>query len=211
MKDLIDFLKGTVMTTSVVDKKYRETIPELIADMKTRVDSSDNGEAKAKKKRTKKTKLGKNGLYPTEDSHIRRWWTTNKPELPDGEVAVKPEGVKYHVSCLRMRETQLQMILILEILALEALRPPEDATESQLPGLDSGVATASEPAKKRKKQDLPVLLDIHADRLCIWQSTILDDVVALGESQRKDGDVGKPERANSDPLKDFCVDIILPL
>lgn len=209
MVDLVDFLKSLVMTTVVIDKKYRETMPALISKLKTYVDDSDNGESKTRKRKPKKMKLGKDGLYPAEEEHIRFWWSTHKPTDPE-EKSATGEEVKYHISCLRRRETQLQMIIILEILALEPLaRPKENAEDSQLPGLESGPSTApaEAPAKKRNKHNFPVLLDVHADRLCIWQSTTLDEVKALAESQDQ---ATKSEKPNSDLLKDFCVDIILP-
>ncbi|KAK0618549.1 DNA replication regulator SLD3-domain-containing protein [Bombardia bombarda] len=218
MNDLIDFLRSLVMTTVLIDKKYRETIPDIMAKMKTHVEDSDNGESKSKKKKPKKLKLGRDGLYLLEDRHVRRWWTAHKPASfdDDGKMVVQTE-TRYHVSCLRRRETQLQMILILEILALEPLRRPADAAEeSQLPGLES-YALAREAAqeastKKRNKTNLPVLLDVHADRLCIWQTTTSDEVKSLAESQTDphSQDPQRAERVNSDPLRDFCVDIIVP-
>lgn len=217
MNDLIDFLKSLAMTTVVIDKKYRETMPEIIANMKTIVEDSDNGDNKFKKRKAKKMKLGKDGLYPHEAEHICRWWRANKPPVSDDKTAT-PSEVKYHISCLRRRETQLQMIIIMEILALEPLtRPRDTAEDSQLPGMESQAGPsplAVEPiVKKRNKHNFPVLLDVHADRLCIWQSTIPDEMKALAESQvHTQGHASdKSERHNSDPLKDFCVDIVLPL
>lgn len=207
MNDLIEFLKSLVMTTIVVDKKYRETIPEIMSNMKTLVESSEDGESKPKKKKPKKMRIGKNGLYPTEEGHIKKWWNTHNPETGDDESTPNPNETRYHVSYLRTRETQLQMIIIFEILALEALKSPENATESQLPGLETSTPPKELP-KKRSKHNLPVLMDLHADRLCIWRSTTLDEVRAIAESQMPE--TQKSDK-HSDPLKDFCVDIILPL
>ncbi|KAB5551193.1 DNA replication regulator SLD3-domain-containing protein [Coniochaeta sp. 2T2.1] len=215
MNDLIDFLKNLAMTTVVIDKKYRETLPEVIANMKTIVEDSDH-EIKTKKRKAKKMKLGKDGLYPHEAEHVSRWWRANKPQVAD-DKSVTPNEVKYHISCLRRRETQLQMIIIMEILALEPLTKPRDTAEdSQLPGMESQSGleqTAAEPlVKKRNKHNFPVLLDVHADRLCIWQSTIPEEMKALAENQvhSQGHSADKSGRPNSDPLKDFCVDIILP-
>lgn len=217
MNDLIDFLKSLAMTTVVIDKKYREAIPAIIATMKTMVEDSDNGDTKAKKRKTRKMKLGKDGLYPHETEHICRWWRANKPPVSEDKTVTQDE-VKYHVSCLRRRETQLQMIIIMEILALEPLTMPRDTIEgSQLPDMESqaasGPTAADAPVKKRSKHNFPLLLDVHADRLCIWQSTTPDEMKALAETQvHSQGHAAdKSERPNSDPLKDFCVDIILPL
>ncbi len=215
MDDLIRYLKSLVMATTLIDKKYRETVPQIVSEAKTLVGSSDECESKRKKKKPRKMKLGKDGLYPAEDYHIRRWWNTYKPELHDDEVVAKPEEVKYHISCLRTRETQLQVILILEILALEKLRPAEDTMESQLPGME--VKTPTKPAlaetvpKRRDKHNFPVLVDLHVDRLCIWQTTTLDEVKSLAESQRHGQEMHESGKANCDPLSDFCVDIIIPL
>lgn len=207
------------MTTVVIDKKYRETVPELVTKIKTFIDDSDAGASRSKKRKPKKPKLGKSGLYPAEDEHIRRWWSSLQPvSHGDEEKILTATEIKYHISCLRRRETKLQMILILEILALEPLVGSKDASEDcQPPGLESQAVSreaSQEPStKKRNKHNLPMLLDVHADRLCIWQSTTLDEVKALAESQLPvHGDEPeKQERANSDPLRDFCVDIVVPL
>ncbi|KAM0322881.1 hypothetical protein ACHAQA_009223 [Verticillium albo-atrum] len=215
MNDLIDYLTSQIMTTVQMDKKYRETIPDIISKMKTHVESSDDG-SKPKKRKPKKLKLGKDGLYPTEDSNIRTWWTTNKPEFTDEDVSITPAQIRSHVELLRTRETQLQMILILEILALEPLRLKEDEEASQLPGLaptERKDASASQTPKKRNKHKLPVLVDVHADRLCIWQSTASDELRLLEDSQViTEATASKPgQKASADPLKDFCTDIIMQL
>lgn len=218
MNDLIGFLKSLVTSTTVIDKKYRETIPNILSTMKMHIEESEEEDSKYKKRKPKKPKLGKDGLYPSEDADIRRWWIRNKPSWNDEDAETsKSEEAKYLISCLRRRETQLQMILILEILALEPLCRPTDANEdSQLPGMESQTTTTRvtpDPGtKKKKKNDLPCLLDIHADRLCIWQSTTLDHVKSLSESQNPaTGQTAQTERTNSDSLKDFCVDVIIPL
>ncbi|EAA34929.1 hypothetical protein GE21DRAFT_1103 [Neurospora crassa] len=219
MSHLIDFLRGFVMTTALIDKKYRETLPEIIGKMKTIVEDSEQGHARSKprKKRVKRQKLGKDGLYPSEEEHIERWWVTHKPSTTqEDEKMVAATEAKHHISALRRRETQLQMIIILEILALEPLNRPVVATEdNELPGLETqetiGGTKSERNRKKNKTPNLPLLLDMHADRLCIWQSTTLDEVKALTESQPSAEEQEAPaENNNSDPLRDFCVDIIVP-
>ena len=218
MDDLIDFLKGLVMTTVLIDKKYRNTIPELVSSMKTLIESSDDEISKPRKKRTKKTKVGKNGLYTHEDDQVRAWWRSimevRKFQLAEDET-ISNEEIKYHIENLRTRETLLQIIIILEILALEPLRS-SNANESQLPGLPSEELPEKPPEaapKKRNKHNLPLLLDVHADRLCIWQSTAIQVPALIGDtrfsglspSSQRHGTTG------SDPLRDFCTDVIVPL
>ncbi|KAI1499294.1 DNA replication regulator SLD3-domain-containing protein [Biscogniauxia marginata] len=219
MNDLIDFLKSLVMTTMQIDKKYRGAIPGVIHKMKTVFQDSDNEQdsSKTKKRRSKKMKLGKDGLYPTEEEHIRKWWTVHKPQPKDDDsmTIVDPHETKLQISYLRSRETQLQMIIILEILALQPLIA-STSTESQLPGLPSAGEPVEKkpketPMKRRDKHNLPFLLDVHADRLCIWQSTALDEINMMDDSQANhEAEPNRSLRITSDPLKDFCVDIIVP-
>lgn len=216
MAHLIDFLKSIVLTTVQIDKKYRDSAPDIISKMNKLVQSSD--EAQRKKRKTRKMRIGKDSLYPLEDDSIRKWWIANQPELKDDETRVSPTQIKSHMSLLRTRETQLQMIVIFEILALEPLKVAEDNAESGLPTLP-GTADAKEEigasqhVKKRNKHNLPVLVDVHADRLTIWQSTATDDQILLEDSQANivTLDNKSQQKASSEPLKDFCTDVIVPL
>ncbi|CAK7228916.1 hypothetical protein SBRCBS47491_007071 [Sporothrix bragantina] len=215
MDELIDFLKSIVLASATIDKKYRETVPDLVSHLRTIGDVSDHTVTKRKSKKPKKIKLGSSGLYTDEDVHVRKWWAANKPTPRDDEVLPRPEEVKYTISCLRTRETQLQIILILEIMALETMRPVGDTGESQLPGMTAEMLATTpakkEAPKKRNKHNLPLLIDVHADRLCIWQSTTSDDIRALAESQvRSASEPNTVKTTHSDPLKEFCVDIIVP-
>lgn len=216
MSDLIEFLKGLLLTTVQIDKKYRETAPSIIAKLGKTIESSDEG--CKKKRKSKKMKLRKDALYPLEDESVRKWWVANKPELKDDDAAVSPAQIKSLLSLLRTRETQLQMIVILEILALEPLKAVEENGDSMLPTLPGTTEATEEKgqtpqAKKRNKHNLPVLVDVHADRLTIWQSTATDELVLLEDSQANMVVTGPEtqQKASSEPLKDFCIDVIVPL
>lgn len=215
MAELIEFLKSLILTTVQIDKKYRESAPEIISKMAKVIESSD--EASRKRRKAKKMKLGRDGLYPREDEIIQKWWNNNKPELLEEQSTFSPTQIKSHLSLLRTRETQLQMILILEILALEPLKTSDEAEDGALPLLPGESETKSQMAppttKKRNKHNLPVLVDVHADRLTIWQSTATDELLLLEDSQATivNADGQTQQKASSEPLKDFCVDVILPL
>lgn len=218
MDDLVCFLKGLVVAITQVDKKYKETIPNMTKDMKTLLDTDGEAETKPRRRKPKKMKIGKDGLYPGEVDHIKRWWRANKPELHDDESATtNPQETKFHVTCLRTRETQLQMIILLEVLALEAAQPMSNVQESQLPGMPaehaSRESTSDHVPRKQSKHNFPQLLSLHADRLCIWQDTTLEEMKMIAaESEAKHGEGSqKPNRTNSDALRDFCIDIVLPL
>lgn len=209
MADLVEFLKSLVLPMAQMNKKYQETIPTLIKDMKTHIESSDDG--KPKKKRARKMKLGRNGLYPSEDDKIRAWWTSSKPSLKDDAAAIPETEIKSYITLLRTRETQLQMVLILEILALEPLVPSGE--DMQLPGVRKSIEAEPATKKSKKKKNLADIVDMHADLLCIWQSTSSDEYRLLEDSQVADyTHTGEQmPRASSEPLRDFCVDIITPL
>ncbi|KAI1425475.1 DNA replication regulator SLD3-domain-containing protein [Xylaria sp. FL1777] len=223
MSDLVEFLKSLVMTTVQIDKKYREAIPKIQLEMKTAIQDSDaehgQGKSKPRKRKAKKIKIGKDGLYPNEDDHVRGWWAIHKPLSKDDEESstmksTEQQDIKLQISLLRSRETQLQMIIILEILSLEPIIARESTNESQLPGMPPVEETPNSPKeippKKRNKHNLPFLLDVHADRLCIWQSTALDEF-NINEPQTTSRQESRPSsKSTSDPLKDFCVDIIMP-
>ncbi|KAH7026572.1 DNA replication regulator SLD3-domain-containing protein [Microdochium trichocladiopsis] len=220
MVDLVEYLKTLIMTTVQIDKKYREIVPEIIAKCKLIAQDSDeeNKAAKAKKRRAKKMKLNKDGLYPDDEEHVRKWWSTRRPKPKDDEDTTRqsPQEARWEISYLRSRETQLQMILILEILSLQPLCTSDNGADSQQPSLPGDDAVLHEDAsqpqkKKRNRHNLPFLLDVHADRLTIWHSTALDDVNMVDgtDSQRNPEDQDSL-RPTADPLKDFCVDIIVP-
>ncbi|KAI0442987.1 DNA replication regulator SLD3-domain-containing protein [Xylaria telfairii] len=221
MSDLVEFLKSLVMATVQIDKKYRETIPKIQSAMKNVIEESDaeQGKGKPRKRKTKKMRPGKDGLYPNEYDHVRKWWAIHKPRPNNNEESTtkstEQEDIKLQISLLRSRETQLQMIIILEILSLEPLVLRENANDSQLPGLPPPEGPLSSPkavpAKKRMKHNFPLLLDVHADRLCIWQSTAFDEFNMTNESQAAPKlESQRSSKSTSDSLKDFCVDIIVP-
>lgn len=211
MGDLVEFLKALILPLRQMNKKYQEVIPTIIRDMKTRVDSS--GDERRKKRKSKKMKLGKNGLYPGEEQIVRSWWLSSKPDLTEGEAAISESQIKSYISLLRSRETQLQLILVLETLALEPLAATVETSETQLPGLKMSIEAEEPKKKKGKEQSFTDLAEMHADLLCIWQSTISDEIRLLQDTQIPDQvrEGQQVQKASSEPMKDFCVDIIMPL
>ncbi|RDA87915.1 hypothetical protein CP532_1707 [Ophiocordyceps camponoti-leonardi (nom. inval.)] len=218
MADLIEFLKSLILTTVQIDKKYRDTIPDLISKTKLGYDSSDENRSQ-RRRRPRKMRIGKSGLYPREDESIRKWWASKQPQQSDdddNDDLPSPPQLRSHLSLLRTRETQLQMIIGLEILALEPLKAAAEAGEDSLPQLPGLEATeeAAPPQTKRNRHNIPVLIDVHADRLTIWQSTASDEQLLIEDSQVSRGSQlggqSQQQRASSEPLKDFCVDIIVP-
>ncbi|CZS90696.1 hypothetical protein WAI453_004013 [Rhynchosporium graminicola] len=221
LNDLITFLESMVMSSTLLEKKYREGVPMCVSLVDVHDQSAEDvaqtSTKPKKKKMTKKMKHGKNGLYPTEEPLIRRWWATHDDDADTGAPGSSREEVtKSRISHLRIRETQLQMIVILEVLALQ---PLATSTEGFGGGLPTSLPTteivgSKERASKSKKPDhLAMLIDVHIDRLCIWQSLALETSNAPGVSQTiSDLQSGllSQTKHNDNILRDFCVEVIAP-
>jgi DNA replication regulator SLD3 len=221
MNEYIAFLESLILSTPIIDKKYKDGVPECVSLIDIHDHSADDANQVArtkKRKSSKKMKPGKTGLYPLEDTLIRKWWASHDDEADSGGPGVSLEEItKRRISQLRMRETQLQMIIILEILALQPLATSSENTGDGLPSaLQTGMSgNEKERATKPTKPDrLTMLIDVHIDRLSIWQSLLLeavqtpiDDISNLSESEKVSN---LPKHADT-ILRDFCVEIIIPL
>jgi hypothetical protein len=209
---LVESLRQSVLTSTTLDKKYRESVNELVKALPPANLESPEDVAKRKKKKKKwKSRRSKAGFFVDEEDYIERWWrveeTLGSPETTDAALRRRMPGI-------RIRETFLQLILILEILAVEATDGYEDAmarpntaedgetqaTESQL--TESPAPSAAQKTKSKKKQDLPALLETLLDKLCIWNSLEAHSPAKLRTS-------GLPDET-TDMLKNFCVDVVVP-
>lgn len=226
MGDLAAFMRSILLQPGPMDKKHREKLPEIVKSMPLPGLSDDEDMAAAKmekkkksKSKSKKLKPNKEGLYPGEDEHVKKWWLQDRPGTsPHGHSESPADILKRRLGDLRVRESMAQVILVLEIMALEA-SPSFQATEQEETQQDETQAESqAAPVKKRKPkkpQDLNVLLDLLLDRLCIWQSVEQDEtLVKVPQSGSGKNDALTPssgKSGTSDKLKNFCVEVILPL
>lgn len=224
MAEHITFLESLVMSTTVLDKRYREGISGCVSSIDILDQSADEAKNDAgktkKRKTTKKMKLGKNGLYPMEDLLIRRWWAGHDDDADhDGPDTTREDIARARIANLRIRETQLQMIVALEVLALQPLASVGEGTETSLPAALPPIISAGVKGKKTARTKtldrLSMLIDVHIDRLCIWQTIALETYKAPTNSATSQTDItGKSTSAfisTDNILKDFCVEVILPL
>lgn len=214
MKDLVSFLESLILSTTLLDKKYRDGVPNIVSSLDIGGQSADEGEnAKQRKRKSRKMKLGKNGLYPTEDDFIRKWWESHDEEGASGMPGNSLDDVaRRRVSSLRIRETQLQMIVVLETLALQPLVTSSDGQDGELPGGKNLSADAAKtPIKPKKPKDLTSLVDVHVDRLCIWQSVATEGQSAKSGSDSQHADAANSNKHAADVLREFCVEVIVPL
>ncbi|KAL8739042.1 MAG: hypothetical protein Q9181_000224 [Wetmoreana brouardii] len=214
---LVEYLQDLVVPLSILDKKYRETLPRLVAefpDLNVSGDERTEVVARFRKscRRSKKEKTRKNGLYPQEEVDVLQWWLDCLISTPACEsTELRAEATKASFLEQRIRETQLQIILLLEILALGTTLPipsvktvAEELAEGELP---------HKQRKLKKRRDLSLLLDLFVDRLCIWQSTTAEEDNTSKKSESAESTPGEVLRSNkqeSNQLRDFCVDVVLP-
>ncbi|KAL3480212.1 DNA replication regulator SLD3-domain-containing protein [Aspergillus californicus] len=201
VSDLVEFHRTTILAAKKMDLKFRETLPATLHNIVLTI-SDDEA---PKKRKSKKKNLGRNGLYPEELEFIRQCWKSRTLADTGASMQTSRDAeIKKHVSDLRLRETQLQILLILETMALEMT-----AAESKS-GQDDGSADATAPpkSKTKKPQDLNVMLELHLDRLCIWHAVSFDDV-AVSESQAS-GSNPSGNSGGNDAMRDFCTEVIIP-
>ncbi|KAI6246388.1 hypothetical protein HI914_05676 [Erysiphe necator] len=213
--DYCAFLHTLILPISLFNNKYTNGISNCILNFGSLNHSDDLDDTKLKKKekgRNKNLKLGKNGLYHNENVLIKKWWTAHEDKKGDLSMGVteisKDEFTKTKISELRIRETQLQIILILEALTFQALPSCTKELESNQPELSS--ETVKSKNKCHSPSDLQVLIDIYIDRLCIWQSVAVE---SLKDSQNLlEMSYGSTPyaRLTESFLRDFCVEVILP-
>jgi len=204
---LASFYRESILSAKKMDLKYKESMKETISKTAPKEEAID--EVSAKRKASKKTKLCKNGLWPTEPEFISEWWRsrTSKttPTLQQRDVEIRDA-----VACLRMREAQMQIILILETLALEAKdnernrQSLPDSVEAKAESVEQDIKVA-QPEKKSKPRDLAADLEVLADKLCIWHSVGLESTFAPSDTTKKDAH----SEEQSDQLRNFCTDVII--
>lgn len=224
MNDLVTFLESLILPANVVDKKYKDGVPNVLSRfimLDGSAEETIKTPAKPMKLKSKKMKPGKNGLYPVEDTYICRWWGSHDSEAYTDAPGESKEEIMRRITQLRIRETQLQMIVILETLALRPLATSTADRYGELPSIgqtdgitDGKTITCS---KSKKPLDLAVLIEVHVDRLCIWQSLAAEEgrtASTVGEGSNADS---RPKAlANShdhaaDLLREFCVEVVVPL
>ncbi|ERF75619.1 hypothetical protein EPUS_04599 [Endocarpon pusillum Z07020] len=216
--ELAEFYRGRLITSKKMDLKYRDTIPKIIENAILQVSPTPSAEKQlpkcSKRKLNSRKKLGKDGLYAGEETFIRTWWL-NRDGAKNDLTGVNPRDQEMQALLkeLRNRETQLQIILILEILTLELRQDVRTGGSVSVtsvkkePDDDSTGILAKTPLKINEKRDLRSDLDILVDRLCIYQSVSIIDPITADEAKKQNGESGNEV---SDQLRDFCCNVILP-
>ena len=236
-EQLASFLQDSLPSFTLMDTKYRETIPALVCALPTPDLSDDQGDLAStksvKKRKSSRVKPKKDGLYVQEEGYIKRWWSLGGIDLGfDSSVGTHDERIKRRIADLRVRESELQVLLALEILSLQP--SSADATRGDgnhgAPGLESseGQDRKDNTRKAKKQQDIALTLELLIDRLSIWQSLTSEGRVLTAVSSpdppsslQRDAQgvtakkgltkTGHGVEEGTDRLRDFCAEVIMPL
>jgi DNA replication regulator SLD3 len=211
--ELVTFLRSMLLSPKASEKKYYEKLPTIIHALPPGSFSDEElGTGAIKLKKTKKKlKLSREGVYAHEEAIVKRWWNS---DTPSGEETVE-QRIKRRIGDLRVRETLAQLIIMLEVIALEALStykpPPRDdpALDVSQPQDDS---QAKPKKRKRKLDDIGLQLDLLLDKLCIWHATEEAGIIDFDTkpTQRYDNVAGLGNGGASDRLRDFSIEVVIP-
>ena len=223
--DLLEVLQSSILSvkekggSAKVDKKYAASVPDLIKEIPpgSHVED-DDGQSKflftEKYKRSKKRKrINPDGFFPAEESHIVNWWLRREVINPEsGAEDSQEKRIRTACSYQKPREIQLQIILILEIMALLGQRKTETTVDGDA---NQGASTGPKvnPKKEKKTLDYPKILDVMLEKLQIWETTnqSLLDAGATGSKSSTDSKRQLDSSAEDNCLRSFCTDVIIPL
>jgi len=211
-----------ILSTSALDKKYKESIPNAIKAL-TSAGISPEKPQPIRRKKTRKFKPAKDGFFPDETDSLHQWWVrdmTGSTLSPTTESL--QAAMKVRVTGLRLREYLLQLVLILEIIAIEASvakaksKMAKSTQDTQAMDEESQATEKETPAKIAKKpRDLQPLVETIIDRLQIWQSVSsveLDNPLESNEHVEDGVNLDTVTGGTTrDDLKEFCVEVVVPL
>ncbi|KAJ4355094.1 hypothetical protein N0V95_003257 [Ascochyta clinopodiicola] len=215
--ELVAFLRSMLLGPKASEKKYYEKLPTIIRTIPVGALSDDEATAKPSKARKskKKYKLNRDGVYPIEDVFIKKWWRSGMLSTENAGHETLENRIRRKIGDLRVRETLAQMILILEVIALESLVtytvPSEDGLA--VGGTKIQDESRNQPKKRKKKlDDIALQLDLLLDKLSIWHATEEAGILDFDAKSTKqhNNDDGPGEDGASDRLHGFCVEVIVP-
>ncbi|KAK3683167.1 hypothetical protein LTR37_020506, partial [Vermiconidia calcicola] len=216
--ELVEFLRQSTLTSTVMDKKYRDGLPGIIKELPVPNLKSPEQPRKGKKKSKKfRPKRDKAGCFVDEAEYVERWWRAEDEGISGPSTAETTDAaLRRRLPKIRSRETFLQIILALEILALQASAGPQCDVDQGIPAAaetqdpeaqceESQAPPEGKKSKPKKKQDLAALLETLLDKLCIWHS-----LEAHSPSKGRTGDKQTAENDANDELRSFCIEVVVP-
>ncbi|KAF3905463.1 hypothetical protein ABW20_dc0105475 [Dactylellina cionopaga] len=205
--DLLLCLETMVFLIDECDEKYRTGIREVAKAKKNQVGISDNMTSE----QLEATIVPPKCLRENEIKYVLKWLRSlSDDDSPVRSLEQDDAHLTKSITELRSRETELQIILLLEILAIkdklseeklqeyEKMKKAADRKQRRKEKANGGVLTKG---KKKKKMDHLVLLDLLVDRLCIWHS--------IGGGNEQMAAQQENQKEAKDRLRHFCIEIVL--
>lgn len=180
--ELAEHLQTMILPLNKMDLKYKESFLQCALD-----------------ERVTDSTVFKSG----EERFIQRW---REATFEDRFIRRSDSDFKQKLQELRIREMELQIILLLEILALQKENPTILIPNQDISKGRNGNAKLRrrKPKAADKLPDPDVLLDLLVDRLCIWHS--------IGSETNEKGGIpvkGKEGTSEKDHLRHFSVEVIM--
>lgn len=206
----IDRLKNMVLPFALFDRKYKQELG-LIIEAVVAGEVVTPGIPKSHKKsepsaRRRMAKIGKQGLYKMEGLIIEKYWETC---LSQRITDFSKAALAKHIQHVQTREELMQLIILLEILALT-----EASAKSDRPAALEDAAqrdSAKVGAKKATALDMMTHLGTMIDRLCIRQAVFIEVEETKKNGLGLDPIVTERSSSSDDHLKEFFAEVIIPL
>lgn len=207
--ELVGFYREAILTAKKMDLKYKESLPSAVGDAALAISDDDQ---KPKGRKSKKKKLGRNGLYPGEEGFIHKWWKDRAMNESSAQETSREAESKKQISDLRLRETQLQILLILEVMVLEMTIESTAKCDVNMEEKPDAEKESPKKPKAKKLADLKVLLELHLDRMCIWHAVSMQETTASDTAKASSfsGNHLSGKKTESDAVRDFCTEVIVP-
>ncbi|KAK9322091.1 DNA replication regulator SLD3-domain-containing protein [Lipomyces orientalis] len=197
---IVEVLQQMILTVGESDFKYKSGLPNILLELENAhgMDEVTIGLFNPENPSSEisipsviaQSMVGLSSL-DHERQFVQRWWNME-------EDVRLPKSRARKVDEIKKRETKMQAILALEILAQQHSRTSE-ATNL----VANGTRMKARAKKKRPTThdmgpNLNLLLDVLFDRLYIWQTvSSLDFIIATSKQQ-------------ADEVREFCLEVIVP-
>ncbi|KAM3419451.1 hypothetical protein BST61_g5377 [Cercospora zeina] len=207
---LIAFLRGSMLNSTSMDKKFRDVLAGIVRDISL-IDTPGT-QSKPRRKRKWRSKRDKHGLFVDEKEYIEGWWRKHDQDMHAFATNETNEALlKRRLQVVRNRETLLQVVVTMEVLALEqgaaasSENPPTVGLRSEeLSGDHPEINTKDEKQRKKKEIDANVSLETLVERLNIFHT------IEASPVKTKDGDNCSANADTRDELKTFAAEVIIP-
>ncbi|KAF3909807.1 hypothetical protein ABW21_db0201969 [Orbilia brochopaga] len=207
--DLLLFLENMVLHIEESDEKYRTALIDIARTKRGQIGNVD----KMNNEDLESAIIPPACLKDNEIKYVFKWLRSLSDE--DGPVrSLEQEDlhIQRSINDLRYRESELQIILLLEIISIKSKLSPETLLDyEKMKKADERKRKRREKAKagdkgkkKKKKMDPNVLLDLLVDRLCIWTS-----IGANTENKSSQPAPAQGRKDEKDRLRLFCTEIVL--